>query len=91
MPLEDELQAFERDRREHVDNVIAPALQSGAVVVLDRYYYSTLAYQGSRGPNVTDVDRRMRAIAPTPDVVVLLDVPPEIGLTRIKADPNSLP
>ncbi len=36
MPLEDELQAFERDSREHVDNVIAPALQSGAVIVLDR-------------------------------------------------------
>ena len=47
MTLEQEIEAFVDDRKEHVQNVIAPALNDGQTVVLDRYFYSTIAYQGS--------------------------------------------
>ena len=46
---EEELNLFLHDRREHVVQVIAPALASGKVVLTDRYYYSTAAYQGAAG------------------------------------------
>src|SRR5687767_11083693 len=46
---QDELQYFLNDRREHVEEKIQPALAGGKVVILDRYYFSTMAYQGARG------------------------------------------
>src|SRR4051812_1992705 len=49
LSLEEELDLFLKDRAEHVETVIRPALQRGDVVVLDRYYFSTAAYQGARG------------------------------------------
>jgi FkbM family methyltransferase len=49
MSLEDELHAFAEDRKEHVREVILPALAEGRTVLLDRYFYSTIAYQGARG------------------------------------------
>src|SRR5262245_41663250 len=44
----EELRAFVEDRREHVEQEIRPALADGRVVVIDRYYFSTAAYQGAR-------------------------------------------
>lgn len=77
-----ELQAFLNDRKEHVADVIDPALALGKVVIVDRYFYSTVAYQGARG---LDPDHLFaaNAFAPKPDLVALLDVPPRIGLGRI--------
>ncbi len=49
MSLADELHAFTEDRKQHVTNLIAPALARGEIVILDRYFYSTIAYQGARG------------------------------------------
>jgi len=73
------------DRAQHVAEVIRPALSSGRHVVSDRYIGSTLAYQGfGRGLPVDDL-RRLSAWAAaglTPDLVVLLDVPRELGSTR---------
>jgi len=80
------------DRAQHVAEVIRPALAAGRHVVSDRYIGSTLAYQGyGRGLPVDDL-RRLSGWAAgglTPDVVVLLDVPPELGSTRAagRADP----
>ncbi len=45
----EELDLFLEDRRQHVRERIAPALERGAIVLMDRYYYSTIAYQGARG------------------------------------------
>src|SRR5262249_28957347 len=53
-------------------------------VILDRYFYSTIAYQGSHGGDVSALDADMHRIAPEPDLVLLLDVPPEVGLARIE-------
>src|SRR5262249_15628614 len=83
MALEEELQAFVEDRKEHVREKIGPALSRGATVILDRYFYSTIAYQGSRGGDIDAITDRVLKSAPEPDIVLLLDVPPEVGLSRI--------
>lgn len=79
----EELECFINDRREHVAQVIAPALARGALVIVDRYYYSTVAYQGARGLNPQDLLRINRTFAPVPDLVFLLDIDPASGLERI--------
>ena len=90
-PLE-ELQAFIEDRKEHVANLIQPALDRGEIVILDRYFYSTIAYQGSRGrADAGAFDRDMRNMFPVPDAVFLLDVAPEIGLERISNSRGNTP
>jgi dTMP kinase len=47
LSLEEELELFLKDRAEHVEQLIRPALEAGKVVILDRYYLSTAAYQGA--------------------------------------------
>lgn len=93
MPLSDELQAFIEDRKEHLSNTIMPALLSGKTVILDRYFYSTVAYQGSRGGKPDAILSLVRQHAPEPNAVILLDVPPAVGLDRIsegrKETPNA--
>ena len=83
LSLDEELNAFLRDRAEHVDNLIAPSLANGRIVILDRYYFSSMAYQGSRGANVEEVRRLMESRFPIPDAVFVLDIQPEAGLHRI--------
>jgi dTMP kinase len=91
MSLEEELAAFVEDRKEHVRDKIEPALALGRTVILDRYFYSTVAYQGSRGGDAESILRQMLAFAPEPDIVLLLDVPPEVGIARIEHDRNETP
>ncbi len=91
LPLEQELEAFINDRQEHVDGLILPALKSGGIVILDRYFYSTIAYQGARGANVKTVWAEMVKRFPLPDVVFLLDVDPIIGIHRIANDRGEKP
>jgi dTMP kinase len=83
LSLKDELNAFLNDRAEHVQGLIAPALAEGKIVILDRYFYSTIAYQGSRGANVEETTQIMNARFPIPDAVFLLDVDPVVGIHRI--------
>lgn len=80
---EEELDYFLKDRREHVETLIAPSLSQGKVVVLDRYYFSTMAYQGSRGVDPTDIRRQNEAFAPVPDLLFILDLDVDTALTRI--------
>lgn len=82
---EDELAAFLNDRKEHVETLIKPALARGAIVVVDRYYYSTVAYQGARGLDPQALLAQNRAFAPIPDLVVLVDLDPKAALERIHA------
>ena len=81
---EDEAEFLILDRREHVAELIAPALERGECIILDRYYPSMVAYQGAAG---LDVGSLMHAndFAPRPDVLLLLDLPPDTGLSRIRA------
>jgi len=80
----EELDLFIADRRQHVAEVIGPALHQGRVVVLDRYYHSNAAYQGSRGLDPRDIIRRNEDFAPKPDLVLWLDVDPAVAGTRIR-------
>jgi dTMP kinase len=73
------------DRAEHVAAVIKPALQRGATVVCDRYWPSTLAYQGvGRGLGVDVVDRLNHAATQgiEPAAIVVLDVTDELAAER---------
>ncbi len=81
--LDDELELFVNDRREHVEQVIAPALAKGKVVLCDRYYFSTAAYQGAAGGDIEHIFR-MNSFAPEPDLLLLLVVPPEKSVMRIE-------
>jgi len=85
LSLEEELELFLKDRAEHVENLILPALQQGKIVILDRYYISTAAYQGARGVSPEWVLTINEEFAPKPDLVLLLDFDPSGGLDRIRA------
>lgn len=80
---EDELDYFLKDRRQHVDEVIRPALDAGKVVILDRYYFSTMAYQGSRGMDPAAIRALNEAFAPVPDLLLILDLEVDAALKRI--------
>jgi leucyl/phenylalanyl-tRNA--protein transferase/dTMP kinase len=80
---EDELEYFLNDRRQHVEEVIAPALAAGKVVILDRYYFSTMAYQGCRGFDPVAIRYRNEEFAPLPDLLLILDLDVDTALARI--------
>lgn len=80
---EEELRLLILDRRQHVDELIAPALARGEIVILDRYFPSNVAYQGAAGLG-TDSLMQANAFAPRPDLLLLLDLEPEVGLARIR-------
>jgi dTMP kinase len=87
MPPESELFLFLADRANHCEKIIKPALAKGDVVLCDRFADSTLVYQSFvRGLDESFV-RSANAFATKglrPDMVLLLDVPPSIGLRRLK-------
>lgn len=85
LTLERELELFRLDREAHVARTIAPALAEGNAVLLDRYYWSTAAYQGARGASVPGILRSNEAIAPKPDLFLVLQLPVRTGLERIGA------
>ena len=85
LDAEAELEAFVKDRQEHVANLIEPALAEGKIVLLDRYYFSSAAYQGIRPPHtVEEILEINERFAPKPDLLVLLDVDPRLGLKRVQ-------
>lgn len=91
MSLEDELHAFLEDRKQHVAELIQPSLEAGRVVLLDRYFYSTIAYQGARGAEVDQLLERNLAIAPTPTRVLLIDIDPAVSVERIRSGRGETP
>ncbi|MEO8427453.1 MAG: dTMP kinase [Verrucomicrobiota bacterium] len=84
LSIEEEVEAFIKDRKEHVEQTINPALREGKIIIVDRYYFSTAAYQGARGVNPDELIRRNEEFAPEPDLLVLLDIDPKAGLERIR-------
>lgn len=80
----EECQWFLQDRVEDVEKNINPALNSGKIVIMDRYYYSNMAYQGALGLNVKKIQQENEKFSPIPDLVIILDAPPKLGLDRIK-------
>ncbi len=82
---EEELQYFLNDRRQHVEELIAPSLAAGKVVILDRYYFSTMAYQGARGFDPAEIRRKNEEFAPVPDLLLIMDLDVDSALERIGA------
>jgi len=82
---EAELFLFAASRAQLIAEVIRPALQEGKIVICDRFSYSTSVYQGyGRGLSLPTVEM-VNSLATQnlePDVIILLDLPPEQGLTR---------
>lgn len=79
---EEELELFLADRRQHVQEVLTPALQQGKIILCDRYYLSTAAYQGANGFDPLDILEKNN-FAPVPDIALLFKVPLATGLSRI--------
>lgn len=84
LTADEELRLLLLDRRQHVSELINPALSRDEIVILDRYYPSTAAYQGAAGLDVDDL-LVQNSFAPEPDIVLVLDLEPAEGLRRIYA------
>jgi dTMP kinase len=82
LTAEEELDLFQADRREHVENTIRPALRRGWIVITDRYYYSSAAYQGALGLDPQAIITDSEAFAPRPDLVVIFTLPLSMALAR---------
>ena len=88
MSPEAELLLFAASRAQHVRELIAPAIAEGQIVLCDRFLDSTTVYQGvARAIDSKKVDTiNQFAIGNTkPDLTILIDLPPEIGLARVHA------
>ncbi|MBI5229299.1 dTMP kinase [Candidatus Micrarchaeota archaeon] len=77
------LELYVKDRIEHLKEVITPSLKEGAMVICDRYKYSTLAFQQTQGIPLEKIIK-MHDGMPVPDVVFILDIPPEGALERLR-------
>jgi dTMP kinase len=80
-----ELLLYTADRSQHIKELIAPFLSAGKTVVCDRYYDATVVYQGyARGLDTELILRLHRLLFENlkPDITLLLDLPPEVGLSR---------
>ncbi|WP_369132549.1 dTMP kinase [Modestobacter sp. I12A-02662] len=78
---------YAADRAQHVHDVLRPALDAGEVVITDRFIDSSLAYQGAGRTIPMDDVRSISRWATQglqPDLTVLLDLPPEVGLARAR-------
>ena len=84
---ESEILLFTAARRDHLEKTILPALDAGKIVICDRFADSTRMYQGlSRGDLRTLVDELHSLMIPRdPDLTVLIDLDPKLGLTRAKS------
>ncbi len=89
---QEEFELFLRDRIEDCELNIVPALKRKELIFIDRYYFSSIAYQGALGLDIDYIWKKNEEIAVVPDLVIILDVAVKIGLSRIifsrKEKPN---
>ena len=78
-----ELELFLLDRQQHVRDCLLPNLAQGRIVLTDRYYFSTAAYQGAAGCNPQAIFAR-HAFAPPPDLALLLTMTASESVARIR-------
>lgn len=79
-------------RRDHIERLIAPALERGAVVICDRFADSTRAYQGAAGgapQSLIDALESEVVAGLRPDLTLILDLPAEIGLRRSRGEASN--
>jgi dTMP kinase len=91
LPPEDELELFIEDRKESVKRNINPSLESGIDVLLDRYYYSTAAYQANEHRSPREIlDRNLKENFPVPNFLFFIEIEPRIALERISSRSENL-
>ncbi len=78
-----ELALFMEDRRGHVSQIISPSLARGQIVISDRYYYSSVAYQGALGLDPDAILAANQSFAPAPALVFILVLPVAEALQRL--------
>ncbi len=88
---EEELNLFYQDRLEDVTSNINPSLQEKKIVLMDRYYFSSIAYQGARGLDINAIEKMNEEFAPKPDILFILDLKPSVAIQRIKRNRDDGP
>ncbi|MDV6234470.1 dTMP kinase [Leptospira ellisii] len=82
----DQIEAFLADREESLRRNVLPSLRSGRNVLLDRYFYSTAAYQSEVDFSPEEIVRKnLERNFPLPDVLFFLDLKPALALERLSA------
>ncbi len=81
-----EFELFLKDRMEDVEENIKPALESRKIIILDRYYFSSMAYQGGRGVDVQMIQKENEKFSPIPDIVFYIKINIDSGLNRISSN-----
>lgn len=82
-----ELLLYEASRAQHVEEKIRPSLEAGKVILCDRFYDSSSAYQGAARKLKPSIVHKLNEIATNglvPDLTIVLDISPEEGLARAK-------
>ncbi|WP_343728534.1 dTMP kinase [Duganella sp.] len=85
LPRDEELELFILDRQDHLKKKIIPALEAGHIVILDRYFYSTIAYQGILVESYESIVGRIRADIVEPDAAFWLDLAADLAVSRVTA------
>lgn len=80
---EEELSLFVADRKEHIKNMIKPAIDEGYYIILDRYMYSSIAYQGAKGIDKDYIFNLHKDFIIIPDLLFIFHLPINIALNRI--------
>lgn len=83
LDAEEELLLFVKDRKEHIEYMIKPALEEGYFIILDRYFYSSIAYQGAKGIDINRIINMHKDFIIKPDIVFIFHLPIDIALSRI--------
>ena len=83
LDAEEELLLFVKDRKEHIEYMIKPALEEGYFIILDRYFYSSIAYQGAKGIDINQIINMHKDFIIKPDIVFIFHLPIDIALNRI--------
>lgn len=83
LDAEEELLLFVKDRKDHIEYMIKPALKEGYFIILDRYFYSSIAYQGAKGIDINLIINMHKDFIIKPDIVFIFHLPIDIALNRI--------
>ena len=81
---EEELNLFIKDRKEHIEQEITPWLENNKIVVIDRYMYSSIAYQGALGIDTTHIKNLHNNFILEPDLIFIFKSNVDDCLSRIK-------
>ena len=82
------MELFLKDREQHLKETVEPFLKRSNehdmnIVLCDRYYYSTIAFQGAQGLNMKELVKKNRKFR-KPDIAFILDIEPSLALKRIE-------